>query len=208
MARAKKATTGLTAAASQAPKSVKAQIAKLESGKGLNPAPADPLAEPRIGVVESVELSLPSPNNSATHRPDLLGHPFHDYLNAHGLDGLYASTDSRDAVNVNFHRIAGWRVFHVPPELRDQHDIFHGTDGDTVQRGELVLMVRPKELTRQENERNALAYKEDLERMALKAEEQPRTAQGKPGAEATVKIEQIVSSSPTVMEGRADQGEQ
>lgn len=108
-------------------------------------------------VVSDVELSLPSEKNTATYRPDLLGHPFHAELEERGLEGFYSAKDMLD-----FNATRGFRIFKRPAGSRDEHVIFHGTDGDTVQRGDLILMVRPKAFGKQEILANARAYEEDV----------------------------------------------
>lgn len=114
-------------------------------------------AAPKAPVLAAVTMSLPSAKNVATHRPDLLGHPFHEYLDKQGLEGFFAAKDMLD-----FHGTRGFRIFRRPAGMRDEHSIFHGTDGDTVQRGDLVLMVRSKVLGASEAQVNAAAYAEEV----------------------------------------------
>lgn len=146
----------LAAAAKSGDKAQRAAQAVL----GMNPT-----AEPKgkVAVLSTVEMSAPTPGN----RPDLLGHPYHDHLAKLGLEGFFSAKD-----NLDFNATRGFKVFRRPAGVRDEHVIFHGTDGDTVQRGNLILMVRPASQGAREAKANAQAHTDEVAGMVEDANAQ------------------------------------
>lgn len=169
MGRPRKAHTppsALLEAAQIAPK-----VAKVKSGQAVDIAPEQASPEANAPKVGSVELRAPSPGNSATHKPDLLAHPYHEHLDARGLEGFYAAPE-----NIDFHRSRGFTVFERPAGTKDEHVIFHGTDGSLVRRGGMVLMTRPKSQGAQERKANADAYNAEAQELLDEAVHQKAPA--------------------------------
>ncbi len=116
-------------------------------------------------------------------KPDLLGHPYHGYLKEKGLTGLFSTKE-----NLDFHASQGWRIFKRPANMPDQHVIFHGTDGDFVQRGDLTLMVRPEEMSKQEEAANLAAYREEVADLQNEMKQKAASPQVRSSAEGHVQI--------------------
>lgn len=154
---------------------------------------ARPVVQAKLApVAESVEMSIPNVHNTATHRPDLLGHPYHDYLDSLGLVGLYTTQDMMD-----LRQSQGWRIFRRPANTTDEHPIFQGTDGDTVRRGELTLMVRPKHMQEAEVRRNAQAYMEEVASLQDEMKENARQVRSEAEGRVTVQQAEFPSPAPT-----------
>lgn len=126
-----------------------------------------------VGVVESVEMSLPSPKNTAISKPDLLAHPYHQYIADQGMECMFVDKEMLD-----FRQTQGWRIFKRPADMEDQHMVFHGTDGDTVQRGGLILCVRPAMLGEAERQMNYQSYQEEIQELQREMKEEKAPAKG------------------------------